>query len=112
AISAAHAHLSAFGRKLGAEWRAASGDIGELLGLLAHVAGNGLVAVIVPHELERDVLDSLPSDRRPHHRADPVAVLAAAMAGVEGEIAEPIEHRLALVDLHRQPTMTAMAATH
>ena len=46
-------------------------------------------------------------DAREH--ADPVAVLAAAVAGVEGKAAQAVENRLALVNLDRQRKMRAVA---
>ena len=50
-----------------------------------------------------------PSSATRRQHADPVAVLAPAVAGVEREAAEPVEDRLALVDLHRQRVMRAVA---
>src|SRR6266496_2559688 len=78
-----YVNLILFRGEPGPERGAAVHDVGERLALPGHVAKDGLVALVVAHELERGALDRLPARHDPDQHADPIAVLSPAMAGIE-----------------------------
>src|ERR1700722_9717465 len=86
-------HLIHAWNQLRAERFAAALDIGEFRGFLGQAARNGLVPIIVTHELEAGADDRLPRDGSAHHHADPIAMLATAMTGMERKAAQAIEDR-------------------
>ena len=83
--------------------------MGQFPGLVRKPAQIGLVAIIAPDEHEARGLDAAATGLDPRHHADPVGMAAAAMAGVEGEAAQPVIDRPSFVDFDRQAIMRAVA---
>src|SRR5204862_5908558 len=73
--------------------------------LIAERAEDRFVLRVVAYEAEARFGNAVAGDLAARHHADPVAVLPAAMAGMEREAAEPIENRLAAMALYAQPVM-------
>src|SRR5438046_8603342 len=83
----------AVGLERRAEGLAACREVGERVGFVGGLAEDRLMAVIVAHEAE--AVANAPSiiERQFGRHADPVGVLAPAVAGLEAEIAETIVDR-------------------
>src|SRR5205823_14817662 len=79
---------------------------GETLG--GQRAKDGFVPLVVPYEAKARLGDAAAPDLALRQHADPVAVPAAAMAGVKREAAETVEDRLAAIHLDRQRIMRAV----
>ena len=89
--------------------RAAADDVVEFGGFIGQAAGHRLVACVVADELESGGGDRAVGDGGAHHHANPVAVPAAAMTGVEGETAEAIIDWFPAIHLDRQRIVRTVA---
>src|SRR6266567_9411541 len=102
-------HPIAFRREGGAERGAARDDAVECRPFRAKRAGHRFIGGVVAHETEMRRRYPGQPDLDPRHHADPIAVLPAAMAGMEREAAEAVEDRLAAIKLDRQRIMRPVA---
>src|ERR1051326_4360147 len=89
--------------------RAPLHDVRQLLLFLGERTKHGFVLRVVARELEARRTNTVAIDVGANHRADPVAVCPAAMAGVKRKTAEAVEDWSAAMHLDGQGIMRAMA---
>src|SRR6202171_6196973 len=101
-------HAVALRIEVGAKLFASLAKISERFGLVVKAAKERLFGVVVAHQTEIALRRRAALVCQFHQKTDPARVPAAEMAGREGEIAQAIEDRLALIHFDRQWIMRSV----
>src|SRR5260370_42368382 len=92
-----------------AELLAVYAQLGERVGLIGQAAEERFVGVGMTHEAQVECRDPVALESELDHHADPIFMLAPAVAGVERQIAETVVDRPPPVDFDWQRIMRSMA---